>query len=174
MVFGILIDVPLLLGSFALLFAYRRRITGLISRLSAPPILLCVLTAIPLVVFEEQINCETAWCGRVVVPPTLPFILVEIVVLGLLVLYLHARNLGRVILAFCVFGVFWEYFLGGLRGLQPSLGAAFIIPYVALSYAFVSFLPISVLMEAGGTRPPGNAGDESGVVTMAPEVETEP
>ncbi len=173
MVFGILIDVPLLLVTFALLYVCRARITALVSRLSAPPILLSVLTAVPLVIFEEQINCETAWCGKVVIPPTLPFVLVEIVVLGVLTTTLHARSLRRVIVAFCVFGVLWEYFLGGLRGLPPSLEAVFLVPYVALSYAFVSLLPISVLMRANAKLPdPGPVG--SGGVAVAPEVETEP
>lgn len=158
MVFGILIDVPLLVITFALLYAYRRGIAGHVSRLSAPPILLSLLTAIPLVIFEEQINCEATWCGRVVIPPTVPFILIEIVVLGLLAVYLRARSLGRVIVAFCIFGVFWEYLLGGLRGLEPSLEAVFLVPYVALSYAFVSLLPISVLMEASARQPKRDVG----------------
>ncbi len=99
---------------------------------------------------EEQTGCIPAWCGRVAVPPALPFILVEMTVLGLPALRLHARSLGRVTLAFCVYGVLWEYFLGGLRRVIPSLEAVLTVPYVALGYTYVSLIPVSALMKAAG------------------------
>jgi hypothetical protein len=156
MAFGVLVDVPLLVGSFLVIYRYRDRISGRIRRLDAPPILLFVLTAIPLVVVEEQIDCMPSWCGRVAVPPTLPFILVEMTVMGVLIVYLRARSLRRVIVAFCIYGVLWEYFLGGLRGLTPSLEAVLIVPYVALGYAYISLIPVLVLMK----RPTDPAGVE--------------
>jgi hypothetical protein len=154
MVFGFLIDVPLLTITFVLIVVYRERMTAAIRRLGAPPILLCALTAIPLIIFEEQIDCMPSWCGRVVLPPTLPFLLIEVIVLAMLVTYLHSANLRRVIFAFSIYGIAWEYFLGGLRGLEPSLVAIFIIPYVGLGYAFISLLPVSVVMSDGGAGSP--------------------
>jgi hypothetical protein len=154
MVFGFLIDVPLLTIAFVLIVVYRDRMTAAIRRLDAPPILLCTLTAIPLIIFEEQIDCMPAWCGRVVVPPTLPFLLIEVIILAMLVTYLQSKNLRRAIFAFSVYGIAWEYFLGGLRGLEPSLVAIFIVPYVGLGYAFVSLLPVSVVMSHHGAGSP--------------------
>jgi hypothetical protein len=172
MVFGFLIDVPLLIITFAFIVVFRKRLSAAIVRLGAPPILLCTLVAIPLIVFEEQIDCMPAWCGRVPVPPTLPFILIEVVVLALLVAGLHATSLRKVILAFSVFGIGWEYFLGGLRGLEPSLVAIFIVPYVGLGYAFVSLLPISVFMSGMTAGHPSKSDSPGELQTNTLMVET--
>ena len=145
MVFGILIDVPLIVGIFALMFVYRAQITNAISRIKLPPLALSILLSIPLIIFEEQINCMSAWCGQVVIPPTLPFLVVEIAILGVIVMKVHAKNLFRVTLSYSVFGVAWELLLGGLVG-AGVLVDLLIGPYVALSYAFVSMLPIRILI----------------------------
>ena len=57
----------------------------------------------------------------------------------------HAKNLFRVILLYSIFGVAWELLLGGLVG-AGVLVDLLIGPYVALSYAFVSMLPIRILI----------------------------
>ena len=146
MVFGVFIDVPLLTIPFLLMNKFRGRLTSEISRLRLPLIALYVLLAIPLLIFEEQIDCMPAWCGTVVIPPTIPFLLLEMLLLGGLVLGLHVKNPLRVTLVFSIYGVLFELFLGGLVG-APILIAVVLAPYVALGYAFVSMLPLSVLME---------------------------
>jgi hypothetical protein len=146
MVFGIFIDVPLLTAPFLLMLRLRRRLSIAISRLSLPLIALYVLLAVPLLIFEEQIDCQPAWCGTVIIPPTIPFLLLEMLVLGGLVVVLHARRPLRVTLVFSIYGVLFELFLGGLVG-APATIAALLVPYVAMGYAFVSMLPLSVLME---------------------------
>jgi hypothetical protein len=105
-----------------------------------------MLLSAPLIIFEEQINCMPAWCGKVSSPPTLPFILVEMFFLGLLALRLHVKSALRVTLAFSIFGVFWELLLGGLVG-APVIVDLLIGPYVVISYAFVSLLPLVLLLE---------------------------
>ena len=57
------------------------------------------------------------------------------------------RSLLRVITAFCVFGVGWELVVGGLVG-APILIDLILGPYVAVGYAYVSMLPIQVLLDA--------------------------
>ena len=146
MVFGVFIDVPLLTVPFLLMVKFRDRLTSEISKLRLPLIALYVLLAIPLLIFEEQIDCMPAWCGTVVIPPTIPFLLLEMLVLGGLVFVLHAKNPLRVTLVFSVYGVLFELFLGGLVG-APILIAAILAPYVGMGYAFVSMLPLSVLMK---------------------------
>ncbi|OLD09786.1 MAG: hypothetical protein AUI95_00145 [Crenarchaeota archaeon 13_1_40CM_3_52_4] len=106
--------------------------------------------AVPLLVFEEQIDCQPAWCGTVVIPPTIPFLLLGMLSLGGLVSFLHAKNPLRVTLIFSIYGVLFELFLGSCR--SPILMAAILAPYVAMGYAFVSMLPLSVLMQ-GKDRP---------------------
>ena len=156
MVFGVFIDVPLLTIPFLLMVKFRARLTSEISKLRLPLIALYVLLAVPLLIFEEQIDCMPVWCGTVVIPPTIPFLLLEMLVLGGLVFVLHAKNPLRVTLVFSIYGVLFELFLGGLVG-APILIAAILAPYVGMGYAFVSMLPLSVLMK-GKNQAASSAG----------------
>ena len=149
MVFGIFIDVPLLTVPFLLMLKFRKRLSSMISRLRLPLIGLYFLLAVPLLIFEEQIDCQPSWCGTVMIPPTIPFLLLEMLVLGGLVMALHAKSPLRVTLVFSIYGLLFELFLGGLVG-APILIAAILAPYVAMGYAFVSMLPLSVLMQGKG------------------------
>jgi hypothetical protein len=159
LVFGFLIDVPLLTTTFILLFVLRKTIAAKTAGTRLPRFLLYLLAAVPLIVFEEQIDCMPAWCGKVAIPPTLYFLEIEMLVLGLLVVYVHASSALRVAAAFSVYGILFEYLVGGLRGLPPSLEAVFLVPYVGMGYAFISLLPLEVLL--GGRR-------EAEVRVMAP------
>lgn len=149
MVFGFLIDVPLLTITFILLLVLRKRIAGETARTRLPRFLLYLLVAAPLIVFEEQIDCMPAWCGKAVIRPTLYFLEIEMLVLELLVISLHARSALRVTAAFSVYAILFEYLIGGLRGLPPSQEGIFLVPYVEMGYAFVSLLPLEVLLERG-------------------------
>ena len=150
MVFGVFIDVPLLTIPFLLMFKFRKRLTSEISKLRFPLIALYVLLAFPLLIFEEQIDCMPAWCGTVVIPPTIPFLLLEMLALGAIVMVFHPKSALRVTLVFSIYGVLFELFLGGLVG-APILIAAILAPWVAVGYAFLSMLPLPVLID-GKTR----------------------
>jgi len=156
LVFGALIDVPLIVGGFLLMFRYRNRLALTILRVKLPPLALYLLLSIPLIIFEEQIDCMPAWCGMVAIPPTLPFLLIEMLALGAIVLWRHAKNVLRVTLVYSIFGVLWEIFLGGLVG-APLIVIALLVPYVGVGYAFVSMLPLTVLIEGKTIREDGKA-----------------
>ena len=49
---------------------FRKRLSSVIARLRLPPIALYLLLAVPLLIFEEQIDCQPSWCGAVAIPPT--------------------------------------------------------------------------------------------------------
>ncbi len=149
MVFGVFIDIPLLTLTFVAMFWFRKRLTSALAKVRVPSLAMYLILSVPLIIFEEQIDCMPSWCGSVPVPPTLPFLLVEMFVLGVLVLRLHARSLFRVTLAFSIYGVFFEILVGGLMG-APFIVAALLAPYVALGYAFISMLPLNVLIQGKG------------------------
>ena len=151
MVFGAIIDVPLIVGGFLLMFRFRKKLAIAILRVKLPPLALYLILSVPLIIFEEQIDCMPAWCGMVAIPPTLPFLLIEILALGGIALWRHAKNVLRVTLVYSIFGVFWEIFLGGLVG-APLVVTALLAPYVAVGYAFVSMLPLEVLIEGKTIR----------------------
>jgi hypothetical protein len=145
-VFGALVDVPLLTAVFVLMLVFRRRLSRALSVSGIPSFVMYLALSVPLIIFEEQIDCEPAWCGKVLVPPTLPFLFVEVLVLGVVALLVHARRTLRVTAAFALYGVIFEILVGGLRGASP-LVVVVLAPYVALGYAFISLLPLSVLLE---------------------------
>lgn len=133
------------------MYRFRGRISREILKLKLPPLVLYLILSVPLIIFEEQIDCMPAWCGAVLIPPTLPFLFVEILVLGGLVMWRNAKDVKRVTLGYSIFGVLFEIFLGGLVG-APLLIIAIIGPYVMVGYAFISMLPLTVLIE-GRRRP---------------------
>jgi len=151
LVFGAIIDVPLIVGGFLLMFRFRKKLAVAILRVKLPPLALYLILSVPLTIFEEQIDCMPAWCGMVAIPPTLPLLLIEILALGGIALWRHAKNVLRVTLVYSIFGVFWEIFLGGLVG-APLVVIAVLAPYVGVGYAFVSMLPLTVLIEGKTIR----------------------
>jgi len=146
LVFGILIDVPLIVGGFLLMFRFRKRLGLAILRVKLPSLALYLILSVPLIIFEEQIDCMPAWCGMVLIPPTLPFLLVEMLLVGGIVLWRHTKNVLRVTLFYSIFGALWEILVGGLVG-APLIIIVLLAPYVAVGYAFVSLLPLTVLIE---------------------------
>lgn len=132
------------------MFRYRKQLARAILKVKLPPLALYLILSVPLIIFEEQIDCMPAWCGMVAIPPTLPFLFVELLVLGGIVLWRHAKDVLRITLVYSVFGVLWETFLGGLAG-APLIIIAIFAPYVAIGYAFVSMLPLEVLVEGKAT-----------------------
>ncbi len=150
MVFGLFIDVPLLTGTFLLLLLFRKRVAFAIARIALPTVVLSLLTSIPLIIFEEQIDCQPSWCGRVIIPPTLPFLLLEMLILEAIAIFLHARSVRNVTIIFSIYGIVFEILVGGLRG-APLLVTILLIPYVGLGYAYISMLPLTVLLEGRTT-----------------------
>lgn len=132
------------------MYRFRERLSRAILRVKLPPLVLYLSLSVPLIIFEAQIDCMPAWCGEVVILPTLPFLLIELLALGGIVLWGQAKNVLRVTLFYSIFGVSWAVFFGGLLG-APLLIIALLAPYVAIGYAFGSMLPLTVLIEGGST-----------------------
>src|SRR2546428_12311111 len=101
------------------MFRFRKKLALNILRVKLPPLALYLILSVQLIIFEEQIDCMPAWCGAGAILPTLPFILVEMLVLGGIVLLWHTKNVVRVTPLFSIFRIFWEILLGGLDGAPP-------------------------------------------------------
>ncbi len=95
-----------------------KRLAASLVRTGLPLIALYALLSVPLIIFEEHIDGQATWCGRVAIPPTLPFLLLEMLVLGTLAWLLHAKSPIRVTLVFSVYGTLFEILVGGLRELR--------------------------------------------------------
>jgi hypothetical protein len=155
MVFGILIDVPIIVGVFIVMMICRKELSSFLARIPLPVLATSILVSVPLIILEEQIDCMPAWCGQVLIPPTVPFLLIEVLVVSLIALRVHAKSPIRVASAYSIFGVFWELLFGGLVG-APLIIAVIFAPYVWVGYAFVSLLPLSILLTGRRNREPTN------------------
>ena len=124
---------------------YRKQLTSILARIPLPALATCALISLPLITLEEQIDCMPSWCGRVFIPPTLPFLLLEVLAVSLIAMRAHAKSPVRVVSVYSVLGVFWELLFGGLVG-APLVIAAIFAPYVWIGYAFVSLLPLSIVL----------------------------
>lgn len=124
---------------------YRRKMASILLKVPLPALATSLVVSIPLIILEEQIDCMPAWCGQVLIPPTLPFLFVEVLTVALIALRFHSKNPIRVASVYSIFGVLWEVLFGGLVG-APILIALVFAPYVWIGYAFISLLPFSILL----------------------------
>ena len=140
------VKVVFLGAAFVVMACFRKRIAEYLSKIPLPAWALYFLTAIPLIIVEEDINCMASWCGTVFIPPTLPYLLIELAIVYVIWRVMKKRNIVPLCIAYCVFGIVWEMTLGGLRGASlPLPFYAFFVLWVGISYAFVSLLPLTIL-----------------------------
>jgi hypothetical protein len=109
MVFGVLLDVPIMVGGYLFMAVYRRQLAAKLARVPLPLLATSVLLSVPLIIVEEQIDCMSQWCGQVLIPPTLPFLLLEVIVVCLIALRFQVRSAFRIGAAYNLFGVAWGH-----------------------------------------------------------------
>jgi hypothetical protein len=153
MAFGLLFDIPLLLIPFILMVKFRKPLTSKISRIPLPKFALFLLVSIPLINFEEMINCGAYGCAPVLIVPTMPVILGFILLLGIFSRILKAKSTLRTTLVFSVLGFLFELIVGvasaqfiQLIWVSPPF-FIFMAFWVGMSYAFISYLPLAVLLD---------------------------
>ena len=150
MAFGIFIDGPLLLIPFILFIKFRKQIANLIKKIPLPTFILFLISSIPFISFEENINCGAFDCNYAFIPPTIYFLLGVILVFGLVVKWTHTQKFFRTILIFSVLGALFEVFLG-VSGAEfqalPLLWFVLIFIWTMISYAFIAVVPLTILLE---------------------------
>jgi hypothetical protein len=140
-------DVPLLVLPLIAFIRFRKSITRTIRRVPLPRFALYLASSAPLIIFEENINCLPSECR--LIPSTLTFLLVFMLLLGLTVTILRMRSALRATVAFSIVGLLFELTLGAshnqLTALLPSVPGILIALWVMVSYAFFAFIPLAVL-----------------------------
>src|SRR3990172_2276333 len=123
MAFGIFIDVPLLLIPFILFIKFRKQIANLIKKIRLPTFILFLISSVPFIIFEENINCGAFDCQYTFLPFTLYFLLGFLLILGLIVKFTHTQKFFLTILLFSILGTIFEIFVGTVlrfSSTQPS------------------------------------------------------
>lgn len=67
--------------------------------------------------------------------------------LGVFTKILNIKNVFIPVFLFAIFGIILELKIGGLQGIGMQPLTFFMIPWVSLSYIFVSILPITILVK---------------------------
>lgn len=145
--FGLVKHVGLWVA-FITLFRYRHTFMRFLLTFRYPMFLVYVVSALPLMIFEENINCLPTGCQ--LVPVTIPFLLLFIIVLYGIVRVFKVRSLSKVLIPACMMGVLWEA-LFGVAATQFQALPLFQFLYIALwtwmSYAFFTLIPLQYLIE---------------------------
>lgn len=137
---GFFIDVGLLIFTFVLMVKYRERLAKLFTWMPLPKFLVYLISSLPFMIFEENINCLPTGCK--LIPWTIPFLL------GLVfILWIVGRRLSMMVsmILFMVVGVSWEIFFGGLRGVGFGPFGVFMTAFAGLSYAYLVVVPLTIL-----------------------------
>lgn len=152
---GTILGIAIFFFAFYYSTTHRKKIAEIILRIPIPVFVLFVLSTATFVFFEEHINCQPGWCWATPVPPTLFPIVAQVSVLGVIYKCVHLVGLKSIyfaVMPFSLFGVWLEMEQGGLQGLALSPVAAFWVLWVAISYAFVAIVPLSLIGQRAARR----------------------
>jgi hypothetical protein len=142
-------DIPLLLLPMIIFIRFRKQIGISIKKIPFPKFLLYLLSSVPFIIFEENINCLQTGCR--VIPSTLPFLLTFVLILGLAVRFFRTKNIALPIIIFSILGLVFELTLGAsrvqLHAMLFSPTGILISIWTAISYAFFVIIPLTILTE---------------------------
>ncbi len=142
---GTFISILIFLTATVALYKNRAWIVRKLLSTKIPLLLTFLITAAISIAFEEQINCHPNWCYQVLFPPTLIPILLQVSIVGILTKLLGLKSILWPTLVFVLFGIWFEFYQGGLKGLSLQPELFFWIIWVGLSYAFVVIVPLTLL-----------------------------
>jgi hypothetical protein len=146
-VFGLVHHAGLWIG-FLLLLRYRTMLAEWLCTRSFPTLLVYLVSALPLMLFEENVNCLPSGCR--LIPVTIPFLMLFLVVVYVIVTMTKAHSLWRIVLPACAVGLLWEVTVGvagpEFRAL-PVLQFIYISLWTWMSYAFFTIVPVQFLLQ---------------------------
>ena len=145
---GLLLHAPLLWGTLYLIIKYRQPIARWFLQWRLPRFIIFLLSSVPFILFEENINCLPSGCK--IIPPTVPILLIFVFILGLFIRLLKVRRTGLAIAVFSLLGFSFELFKGAsaaeFQALSPGWFVFFSI-WTVLGYAYIVIVPVTILAE---------------------------
>lgn len=144
---GFASDIAILSATFILIIIFRKKISKLFTWMPLPRFFVYLISSLPFIIFEENINCLPSGCT--LLPPTIPFLFSFVLILGLIIKFTPLKNLWAATLAFSAFGILVEYVVGAshteLRTLEGFFGF-FMLFWIGLSYAYLVIVPLTILL----------------------------
>lgn len=145
--FSFLLDIGLVVVAFLGLYQFRAPLATWCLRVPLSRFWLALLVSVPIILFEETINCIDYGNGRGCQMTWW----INMVLFGemavLLFLAQKFKGVSNKVWLFLLatVGVLWELSFGGLMGLGPSFFLTFMIGYVMISYALLAVLPLEII-----------------------------
>ena len=156
MAFGFWIDFLFIVLGVLLMAKFRIAISSFFFRLKLRSYWLFLLSSVPFIILEENINCMPEWCMPEhfgfanIIPPTTPILLIFIAALGLVVIHFKPKHMRWPLIGFCIWGIVFEIVFGFIRGNVLSFNLIeliFGLSWVAISYAFLVIVPLTLLID---------------------------
>lgn len=139
------IGVIWILFTYYFIHKYRIKIARFFMKLPFPNLVIVVLASLPFMLIEENVNCLQRGCE--IVPITIPFLLVYLLIVIFFVSKFKMVNVTKILLIFCAIGVSWEMFLGDATALflaLPPLWMVIIAIWTGISYAYILVIPLTI------------------------------
>lgn len=145
--FGLLHHVGLWAG-FLFLLRYRTTLSEWLQKSTKPALLIYLASALPLMLFEENINCLPSGCR--LIPVTIPFLTLFLIVVFYSIRLAKFQSLWKIMIPACAVGLLWEVTLGAagpaFRAL-PIFQFIYISLWTWMSYAFFTLVPAQYLLD---------------------------
>lgn len=133
-------------GMFFFSYGLRFRAAAILQRLRLPVFVVFVLSSIPLILLEENVNCLATGCQ--LIPSTLPILLLFVIGLGALVHFLKWKDFFPALLLFMAWGYFVEIFIFHFDPAyfsRPLMELIFGAAWLMVSYAVLVMIPLTYL-----------------------------
>lgn len=144
--FGLIKQFGLWIGFFALAH-YRLVLVEWLLQFRYPTFGVYLLSALPFMLFEENINCLPSGCR--LIPVTIPFLLLFLVAVFFAIKMTKIRSLWLILVPACAVGLLWEITVGVAGPEFRALPVPWFL-YIALwtwmSYAFFTVVPVQYLL----------------------------
>jgi hypothetical protein len=145
-----LIVVTTMSTAFVLTAVHRARLAKLFLRMPLSKTPIAFMAAVLFAAIEEAaINVESG--TLVVLLATVPVLAIETLIFGKVFQWFRVRRLRYPLVAFVIFGILFEWTVGGSSESFQSLPLGplllFGIAWTVLSYAFIAIVPFTILLK---------------------------
>ena len=145
-----LIVVTAMSTAFVLTAVHRRRLARLLLRMPFSKTPVAFMAAVLFAAIEEAaINVASG--TLIVLIATVPVLAIETLIFGKVFQWFRVRRLRYPLVAFVIFGILFEWTVGGASESFQSLPLGplllFGIAWAGLTYAFIAVVPFTILLE---------------------------
>ena len=133
--------------SFFVIVRYRHYIAELLANIHLPRWVIYLVSALPFMLVEENVNCLPTGCT--LVPPTIPMLVIFLVIVYFVTLKIRAPKFWYILGGACAVGLLWEWFVGAAHTAffaLPLFWFVYVSIWTLMSYAYFTVIPLTYLL----------------------------